>query len=386
MEGWGQRWHATGGKGEGRGRGVPFHCTEGQAFDDWREVSLPSGAGFAQQSAATVITGRGTVFILILSKIMARTDILLATYNGEKYLPALITSIEEQEDRDFRVLVRDDGSGDGTMAILRAWQQRDPVRVRLVETDVPAGGAAGNFARLMALAEAPYVLFADQDDVWHPRKVAATVVALARAEAGQGAHLPVLAFCDLAVVDAAGAVIDPSFRHFQGMDAVAGVAFHRLLTENVVTGCAMGINRAACRIGCAVPAQALMHDWWLALVCAAYGTIVAMPDCLIDYRQHGNNAVGAKPWSAADAIRDKLRSGRLRANQQRFLAWMDRLYAQAAALQRLHGAAMPQARQTELAAFLSLPHLGFIRRRLRMIRHGFRLSGVIRTIGFYLRA
>jgi hypothetical protein len=238
----------------------------------------------------------------------------------------------------------------------------------------------------MAEADADYILFADQDDIWHPRKVGATVAALSRAEAEQGAHLPALAFCDLAVVDANGTVIDSSFRHFQGMDAVAGARFRRLLTENVVTGCAMGVNRAACRINRVIPTEAVMHDWWLALVCAGFGSIVTMPECLIDYRQHGNNAVGAKPWSATDAIRDKLRSGRLRANQQRFMAWMERLYAQAAALQRLHGTAMPQARQNELAAFLSLPRQGFLHRRFRMIRYGFRLSGVIRTIGFYLRA
>jgi glycosyltransferase involved in cell wall biosynthesis len=317
---------------------------------------------------------------------MARTDILLATYNGAKYLPALIQSIEAQEDRDYRVLVRDDGSNDGTLAIIRAWQARDKARVALVETDVPAGGAAANFARLMAISDAPYVLFADQDDLWRPAKVGATVAALVQAEAKRGADIPLLAFCDLAVVDAAGGIINPSFRHFQGMDAVAGAAFHRLLTENVVTGCAMGINRAACRIGHDVPPEALMHDWWLALVCAGRGEIITMPECLIDYRQHGNNAVGAKPWSAADAIRDKIRSGRLRGNQQRFLAWMDRLYAQAAALQRLQGAALQPDSAETLAAFLALPHSGFLARRVRMIRYGFRLSGVIRTIGLYMRA
>ncbi|SNS69177.1 Glycosyl transferase family 2 [Azospirillum sp. RU38E] len=318
--------------------------------------------------------------------IMARTDILLATYNGATYLPELIASIEGQQDGDYRVLVRDDGSRDGTMALILAWQARDPARVSVVPTDQPAGGAAGNFARLMAVAEAPYILFADQDDIWHPEKVGATVAALMGAEAVSGADTPLLAFCDLAVVDEAGRVLNPSFRRFQGMDAVGGAAFHRLLTENVVTGCAMGINRAACRIGCNVPPESLMHDWWLALVCAASGRIITMPQCLIDYRQHANNAVGAKPWSAADAIVEKIRSRRFRANQQRFLAWMDRLYAQADALQRLHGPDLPQGPARTLAAFRSLPRLGFLARRIRMIRYGFRLSGVIRTIGFYLRA
>ncbi len=327
-----------------------------------------------------------TILFRFRLKTMARTDILLATYNGETYLPALIGSIEAQRDRDYRVLVRDDGSHDGTLALIRAWQVRDPTRVVIIETDQPAGGAAANFARLMAVADAPYILFADQDDYWHADKVGATVAALMRAESEFGCEIPLLAFCDLAVVDADGKVINASFRQFQGMDAVAGAAFHRLLTENVVTGCAMGINRSACRIGCNVPPEALMHDWWLALVCAGRGKIITMPECLIDYRQHGNNAVGAKAWSAADAVRDKIRSGRFRANQQRFLAWMDRLYAQAGALDRLCGADLPPARARTLAAFRSLSRQGFLARRLCMIRHGFRLSGVIRTIGFYLRA
>lgn len=317
---------------------------------------------------------------------MPTIDILLATYNGAPYLPALIASIDAQTRQDFRVLARDDGSSDATPTLLAAWQERCPGRVRVVETGTPSGGAAGNFARLMQASDADYVLFADQDDLWHPQKLARTVEALAAEEARIGAALPVLAFCDLAVVDADGGMIDPSFRHFQGMDAVAGSAFNRLLTENVVTGCAMGINAAARRLGADVPAAALMHDWWLALICAGLGSIRPLPEALIDYRQHGNNAVGAKPWSARDAILAKLRSGALRANQERFNAWMERLYAQADALARLHGDHLPPDRRRVLADFRGLRRQSFLARRLTLIRNGFRLSGVIRSIGFYLRA
>lgn len=317
---------------------------------------------------------------------MPTIDILLATYNGAAYLPALIASIDGQSRQDFRVLARDDGSSDATPALLAAWQERCPDRVRVMATGTPSGGAAGNFARLMAQSDADYVLFADQDDIWHPEKVARTVEALAAEERLIGADRPVLVFCDLAVVDAEGGMIDPSFRHFQGMDATAGAAFHRLLTENVVTGCAMGINATARRLGADVPDAALMHDWWLALICAGFGSIRPLPEALIDYRQHGNNAVGAKPWSARDAVLSKLRSGALRANQDRFNRWMARLYAQASALAQRHGDKLPPAQRQVLNAFLALPRQNFLARRLTSVRYGFRLSGVIRTIGFYLRA
>ncbi|MFV3130231.1 glycosyltransferase family 2 protein [Niveispirillum sp. KHB5.9] len=313
-------------------------------------------------------------------------DILLATYNGARYLPEMLASLEAQQGADFRVLVRDDGSTDGTRTILADWAARRPGQVTLLPSDQPTGSAAGNFARLMAASSADYVLFADQDDLWRPAKVAATVAALRAGEAESGGtDRPVMAFCDLALVDGGGKPLYPSFRAFQGLDAVAGARFDRLLMNNVVTGCAMGVNRAALDICGTVPAEAEMHDWWLALICAGMGLVKVMPECLIDYRQHGGNVVGARHDTVLDALPGLRRLSTIMANIKAYRAWLDRLYVQAAAFETRHGAQLPADRRAVLSAFAGLRRQGPIGRRWTVIRHGFHLESRVQTLAFLLR-
>jgi hypothetical protein len=74
-------------------------------------------------------------------------------------------------------------------------------------------------------------------------------------------------------------------------------AFNRLLVQNTVTGCSMMINRASLVYGKNIPKEAIMHDWWLALICSAFGKIVCMSQATLYYRQHDSNDTGAKKWN-----------------------------------------------------------------------------------------
>ncbi|OYQ31762.1 hypothetical protein CHU95_21790 [Niveispirillum lacus] len=313
-------------------------------------------------------------------------DILLATYNGARYLPALLASLAAQEGPAFRVLVRDDGSGDATPDILAAWAARHPGRVSLIPTDAPTGSAAGNFARLMQASDADYVLFADQDDIWRPSKVAATLDALQAAEARSGGpSRPALAFCDLALVDGDGRPLHASFRAFQGLDVVAGCRLERLLLNNVVTGCAMGVNRAALTTCGTLPDGVIMHDWWLALICAGLGTIQVMPDCLIEYRQHGGNVVGAK---RSDPLNTLSRLGRLSALQDNITAyrhWLTTLCHQAEQFGNRYGAHLSADHRALVQAFAGLRRQGPLHRRLTALRYGFRLETPAQTLAFLAR-
>ncbi len=82
-------------------------------------------------------------------------------------LPAQLTSLYEQTFQEFHILVGDDGSTDGTVAILEAAAMLRPHQIRLIHRN-RVGGAQRNFMRLVAAADAPYVMFCDQDDVWLP--------------------------------------------------------------------------------------------------------------------------------------------------------------------------------------------------------------------------
>jgi glycosyltransferase involved in cell wall biosynthesis len=316
--------------------------------------------------------------------------ILLAVYNGTAYLPRFLASLEVQSRQDFIIIARDDGSRDGSLALLRAWSERFPGRMHVIEDGERSGSAQANFGRLLKASAADYCLFADQDDLWHPEKVAATIAALEQAESVYSRETPLLAFCDLRVVNAEGTAISPSFRAYQGMDAVRGTAFHRLLLDNVITGCAMGVNASLRRLAGTPPDQAIMHDWWLALIAAAMGRIIAMPETLIDYRQHQSNAVGAVRWSARRALLSKWRQARakgqgLRANQDAYAIWMQRLYDQAHAFSDRYERDLPADARAKLAAFLRLPEQGSLARRISLLRHGFRRHGLLRTLALYLR-
>lgn len=225
--------------------------------------------------------------------IWPRVDILLSTYNGGRYLPELLASLAMQDYPNLGVLVRDDGSCDDTIALLHAFVAAHPhlhVQLFLGEGNL---GPARSFLELMKRSQATYFACADQDDVWHAGKVSSLVRALVEAETLQRGPVPMLAHCDLRVVDQGGGLIASSFWAFSELFPHRN-RLRDLLVANTVTGCSMLVNRSARDLAVSVSASIYMHDRWLALICALAGRIVVVDEPLVDYRQHGGNVVGAR--------------------------------------------------------------------------------------------
>jgi glycosyltransferase involved in cell wall biosynthesis len=308
-------------------------------------------------------------------------QILLATYHGERHLPELLASLDAQTDQDFTVLARDDGSTDGTVALLRAWGAQRPGRLSLLDDGGPSGSASANFGRLLQASTAPHVMCCDQDDVWLPGKVATTRAAMRELERAAGPGVPALVHTDLAVVGADLTPIAGSFWRYQHLAPATARRFHRLLMQNVVTGCTMLVNRALLDRALPVPAAAIMHDWWLALVANAFGRIAEVPAPTILYRQHGANQLGAQAFTAGHVAR-KAVSLFARAGLARSI---HRGAAQAAAfLDRYAGQLTPPQRRAA-TALASLPTAGFLARRWRILRHRLFKIGVARNLGLLLR-
>ena len=227
---------------------------------------------------------------------MATVDVLLATYNGAKYLPDLLQSLEAQSQTGWRLLARDDLSTDATPTILEAFAARHGEQVRLLQDGRGRLGAAGNFSALMEVSDAPYFMFCDQDDVWLPDKIAALRQAMIEAEGRVGNDVPLLAHSDLTVVDEALRVMHPSFWHYSRLfDPSAPPRPTHVMLQNFVTGCAAIGNAALRRAALPIPPTARMHDWWVALVAALFGRIVEHAEATVLYRQHRGNEIGAKP-------------------------------------------------------------------------------------------
>ena len=190
---------------------------------------------------------------------------------------------------NWTLRVRDDGSSDGTVELIRAAARDDP-RIELVEDDLGNLGPADSFMALLATIGPDDDLFAfcDQDDVWRPDKLTASVAALA--------DTPIAAvYTDAEVTDAVGRVISPSAMADRG--ARGAVPFGHLLINNAAIGATLlGTAALAGRaVALAADEPVLMHDWWVALVAGHQGTLTALPTPTLQWRRHEGTVTGSRP-------------------------------------------------------------------------------------------
>lgn len=262
-------------------------------------------------------------------------DVLLATHNGARYLEPQLESLLRQSHRNLRVLVSDDGSSDETMAIVQRFRPRFDGRLQCLAHARPAGGVVRNFERLMRFsaddAAARWAAFCDHDDVWHDDKIATLALHMGSMERRLGRDLPCAVHSDLRVVDAQLAVLHPSFMTQQCFKP-ASVRALQLLSINQVTGCAMMVNQALLRAALPLPEEAIMHDWWCALIAMLTGQCDYVDRALVDYRQHDTNQLGARDRSVSKRLQ-RLQRDRL-ALLHRVRALGRATYAQAQALQQ----------------------------------------------------
>jgi hypothetical protein len=230
--------------------------------------------------------------------------ILLPVFNGEHYLAEQLDSIFAQSHKNILLVCRDDGSSDASAAILSHYLTVHSENMRLLEDALGNQGASGSFSVLMQWAlqymqsspQKVYVALADQDDIWHADKLTCALQVMTAADAGL---VPVLVHSDLNVVDKFGEVMSPSLMAYQGLDP-ARTGFPSQLVSNTVTGCTVLMNQALLHKALPVPADAVMHDWWLSLVASCFGQLLFIDKSLVDYRQHGRNTLGARAHKQAD--------------------------------------------------------------------------------------
>jgi len=217
----------------------------------------------------------------------------MATYNGEKYIKEQLDSLQAQNYKKWTLYIRDDCSTDNTINILKDYQKREP-RIQLLPSSPANIGALGNFNCLMSAASGKYFMFCDQDDIWFTDKIKKSLDLMKNREKRYGKDFPILIHTDCKVIDSTRRLVAPSFMQFQHMQHEEKSPLRVLMTQNFVTGCTVMINKSLLSACLPVPSQALMHDWWIALVAAAVGKIFYLPQKTMLYRQHGKNVAGAK--------------------------------------------------------------------------------------------
>jgi glycosyltransferase involved in cell wall biosynthesis len=300
-------------------------------------------------------------------------DILLATYNGAAHLGEQIDSLLSQEFRDWRLLVRDDGSDDGTAELLESYAARFIGKIRTLPNRGIRLGPSGNFSELMLNSDAEYFMLCDQDDVWMPGKTGSTLEEMKKLESEYGRDKPLLVHTDFRVVDESLNVLADSGWRYQKIDPERN-SLNRLLVQNVATGCTVMFNRALRNLALPVPPDAVMHDWWLALVAGAFGGIGHLPEPLLLYRQHGVNSVGAKSWELCSFMKQMGSLGDVRGA---FL----KIQRQASVFLEKYDGVLTTKDRRMVQAFSRLAEKGFFEKRYSLLRYGFFHAGFLRKVG-----
>ena len=203
-----------------------------------------------------------------------RVSIALATYNGEKYLAEQLASFLAQTRLPDELVVGDDDSRDATQAVLEAFAATAPFPVH-VTVNRPGLGPGGNFAATIARCSGDVVFLSDQDDIWHPGKIARMLDFMV----GQPDCL--VALHDAALVDGSGHPLGLTMG--QQIEASGASA-----AQGLVAGCCMAIDGRLARFYDPPPASPT-HDAWLTAIADRFGVRAYLPEPLIDYRRHGAN-------------------------------------------------------------------------------------------------
>ena len=310
--------------------------------------------------------------------------VVMAVYNGADYLERQLESIAAQSYKDWRLVIRDDGSSDDTVKVLKDFAADYQDRVYILEDGEPSGSAKNNFAILLEeVSDNEYVMCCDQDDIWMPDKIRVTLDKMLSAEKKFGKSCPVLVHGDVEVVDEDEDVIADSMFSYSNIppDSTLG----QLLVQNNVTGCTMMMNRALISQAAQYLKgdKVIMHDYFAALYAKVFGCVCVVEKPLLKYRQHGDNSVGAKDTGSKGYL-----LGRLFEGKRQYARGMEISRRQAAFfLDCFGGRMLSEGKHDEHALikeYAGLSDKGYLRRIYFYMRNGVWKHGMVRRIMQFL--
>lgn len=220
-------------------------------------------------------------------------DILLPTYNGQKFLKEQIESILNQTYKNIKLIISDDCSKDNTTNILKQYEEKDN-RIKVYRQKQNLG-VVKNIEFLLEKVENELYMLSDQDDIWLPKKIEKSIETLKNNNAD-------LVFGDLEVVNQNLETIYPSFGDFMLLNRKIEKCINTSNINylyNCITGCTILSKKKFIEKILPIPANSkyVLHDHWIGLIVSLNGKLAYMPEKYIKYRQHGNNEVGTKKVS-----------------------------------------------------------------------------------------
>ena len=281
-------------------------------------------------------------------------DILMATYNGEAFVGEQIESIIRQTYTDWRLLVHDDGSADATKAIVKKYADEDN-RIRLIEDGIVGLGVARNFIHLLEYADAEYIMFCDQDDIWLPDKTQRMTDEIGKKDS----NTPQVVYSNAYLWSPTKGII--SDRN----TLTYPKSLRQMLFLNTgIQGAASIFNTRAKELLMHPLRYYAMHDHALLLCMITMGEVSYMDEPLMYYRQHDHNVTGNAPGSMKKKTMQMWQNRHvpvvsrehLEGLQAFFEVWKDKLTAEDRAV---------------IEIFMSLPERSFVQRVYNICKYRF---------------
>tara|TARA_B110000879_G_C11166566_1_gene511525 strand:+ start:826 stop:1962 length:1137 start_codon:yes stop_codon:yes gene_type:complete len=214
-------------------------------------------------------------------------SVAMASYNGERFIAQQLESIIQQDYPNIEIIISDDKSSDRTIQILKSYVQMNSSVTIKIYSNQENLGYIKNFEHAIKFCSGDYIAFSDQDDIWQPNKISIQVEEMIRTNA-------LACYSDASLVDEAGECLNANLWAGKFSRIMPSeLNFRSFYLANCVSGCTLLIDRVLLEV--ALPFVAgVPHDWWIAYHAAFQDRLCFSQKKLIKYRQHDNNAVGAK--------------------------------------------------------------------------------------------
>lgn len=221
--------------------------------------------------------------------------ILMATYNGENYIEEQLDSILSQTYTNWKLLIRDDGSTDRTVSIIRRYMERDK-RIELIQNSTARHGAYINFWSLMEEAKQldhfDFYFFCDQDDIWPSDRMLRMIE-----EAGHETEsTPLLVYGNMRIIDGEGKTLIDNLDSVMGIGHMSG--YTEYYSSGFVWGCNAMINSALFQKTPVFPLEnphvkVMSHDNYYTKFAMAVGKVKYTEKICIEHRRYGSNTTGS---------------------------------------------------------------------------------------------
>jgi glycosyltransferase involved in cell wall biosynthesis len=300
---------------------------------------------------------------------MSTIGIIMATYNGEKYLREQIESILSNTYTEWHLSIYDDGSIDQTFSIIKEYEEKYPGKITGYKNKENLG-VKHNFLNAIKKEEYDYIMFCDQDDVWLSDKIEITYQKMLDVE-NKNPFIPITIFTDATLVDEKLNVLYDSYFRTSNLD-VKKVDLSHILMENKLIGCTVMINKEVIQ-QLKIPTSPRMHDWWIAIITSSFGKIEFLDRPTILYRQHAANVIGGQ--DKISYIKNRIST--LKKQKEVLKLTQD----QAMQFYDLYKDQLSDKNRYLIKQFAELNKRNWFMRRYIILKDGYLKTGMVRNIG-----